>query len=124
MSRFEKLRQAKLKQLAQCKPLVAASLCRVNRRCGNPRCKCARGQFHTAHVLTYKVKGKTRAVHVPKDMVDEVRRWVQEHKRVKRLIREISNSSLAIIRGHVPASRAAARGKKQSHCRGSPPVSS
>ena len=30
MSRFEKLRQAKLKQLAQCKPLVAASLCRVN----------------------------------------------------------------------------------------------
>jgi len=114
MSRFEQRREAKLKQLAQCKPLVAASLCKVNRRCGNPNCKCARGEFHTAHVLTYKVKRKTRTVHVPKDMVEEVRQWVEEHKRVKRLIREISNNSLAIIHRHVPASRAAARGKKQS----------
>jgi hypothetical protein len=113
MSRFEKRREAKLKQLAQCKPLVAASLCKVNRRCGNLNCKCARGQFHTAHVLTYKVQGKTRTVHVPKDMVEEVRGWVQEHKRVKQLIREVSNNSLAIIHHHVPASRAAARGKKR-----------
>ena len=113
MSRFEKRREAKLKQLARCKPLVAASLCKVNRRCGNPNCKCARGQFHTAHVLTYKVQGKTRTVHVPKAMVEEVRGWVQEHKRVKQLIRDISNNSLAIIHHHVPASRAAARGKNR-----------
>ena len=113
MSRFERRREAKLKQLAQCKPLVAASLCQVNRRCGHPNCKCARGQFHKAHVLTYKVKGKTRVVHVPKDMVEEVRGWVQEHKRVKRLVREISNNSLAIIHSHVPASRAAARAQRR-----------
>ena len=66
-------------------------------------------------MLTYKVKGKTRTVHLPKDMVEEVRRWVQEHKRVKRLIREISKNSLAIIRGHVRASRAAAPGKRNPH---------
>jgi len=112
MSRFEKRREAKLKQLSRCKPLVAASLCKVNRRCGNPNCKCARGEFHTAHVLTYKVKRKTRVVHVPKDMVEEVKRWVKEHKRVKGLIREISKNSLAIIHRHVPASRAAARAEK------------
>jgi len=114
MSRFEQRREAKLKQLAQCRPLVAASLCKVKRRCGHPNCKCARGEFHTAHVLTYKVKAKTRTVHVPKDMVKEVRQWVEEHKRIKKLIREISNNSLAIIHRHVPASRAAARGKKKS----------
>ena len=113
MSRFEKRREAKLKQLAQCKPLVAAALCKVNRRCGNPNCKCARGEFHSAHVLTYKVKGKTKVVHVPKEMVEEVRRWVQEHKRVKRLVREISNNSLAIVHSHVPASRAAARAQRR-----------
>ncbi|NQT83588.1 hypothetical protein HQ563_11210 [bacterium] len=64
-------------------------------------------------MLTYKVNGKTRTVHVPKDMVEEVREWVEEHKRVKRLIREISQNSLAIIHRHVPASRAAARGNGQ-----------
>jgi len=113
MSRFEKRREAKLKELSRCKPLVAASLCKVNRRCGNPNCKCARGEFHTAHVLTYKVKGKTKAVHVPKDMVEEVRGWVKEHKRVKKCIQEISKNSLAIIHRHVPTSRAAARAESR-----------
>jgi len=113
MSRFETLRAAKLKQLAALGPFVAASFCRVNRRCGNPGCKCAKGQPHHAVVLTYKVRSKTRVVHVPKDLVEEVHQWVKEHQRLKRLAREISNSSLAIIHCHVPARRAAARGRKR-----------
>lgn len=112
-SRFEKRREAKLREVSRWKPLVAASLCRVKRRCGNRNCRCARGEFHKAHVLTYKVKGKTKVVHVPKDMVEEVRGWVKEHKRVKKLIREISKNSLAIIHRHVPASRAAARARRR-----------
>ena len=111
MSRFEERRRAKLKELALCRPFVAASLCAVSRRCGNPNCKCARGEHHHAHILTFKVKGKTRTVHVPKEMVEEVQRWVNEHKRIKRLIREISNHSLAIIRRHVRVNRAAVRGR-------------
>jgi len=112
MSRFETRRAAKLKQLAQCRPLVAASLCKVNRRCGNPNCKCAKGRPHQAHVLTYKVKGKTQTVHVPKGLLPEVDQWVKEHKRIKKLIADISKNSLAIIHRHVPASRAAERGRK------------
>ena len=112
MSRFEQRRAAKLKELAACKPFVAASLCAVNRKCGKPNCRCSRGELHRAHVLTFKVKGKTRAVYVPKEMVEEVRRWVEEHKRIKRLIREISKESVEIIQRHVPASRAAAVGKR------------
>jgi len=118
MSRFDVRRSAKLKQLRTAGPLVAASLCRVAAKCGNPNCKCARGERHEAHRLTYKVKGKTTTVHVPKDMVKEVREWVKEHKRVKKLIAEISYNSLQIIRGHGKAQRAAkgvrAKGKKQS----------
>lgn len=112
MSRFQQRRTAKLKQLAACKPFVAASLCAVKRTCGKPNCRCTRGEPHTAHVLTWKEKGKTKAVYVPKEMVEEVRKWVEEHKRIKQLIGEISKESLEIIRRHVPASRAAAKGKK------------
>ncbi|NQT52297.1 hypothetical protein HQ576_09620, partial [bacterium] len=68
---------------------VAASLCEVNRRCGHPNCKCARGQPHKAHVLTRKVDGKTETVHVPKELLEEVRGWVNEYKRIKQLIREV-----------------------------------
>jgi hypothetical protein len=114
MSRFEVRRAAKLKDLAEVGPLVAGSLCRVKRRCGNPNCKCARGEVHWAYALSFKVKGKTKTVHVPTEMVTEVQTWVREYRRVKRLLAEISRNSLAIIHRHVPRSRAGGRSGKDS----------
>lgn len=109
MSRFATLREAKLKQLRQVGPLVAASLCRRDVRCGNPHCRCASGAKHTSWCLTFKRQGKTRTVHVPRDMVEEVRQWVKEHRRTRQLLAQISENSLQIIRRHVTARRAAAR---------------
>jgi hypothetical protein len=106
MSRFETRRTARLRALAEVRPFVAGSLCRVNRRCGNARCKCAQGEPHQAWVLSFKVKGKTRTVHVPKALVPEVHGWIQEYRRIKKLIREVSKDSLAIIHRHVPVRRA------------------
>ena len=114
MSRFEVRRDAKLKQLAACRPFVAASLCEVRRRCGNPNCKCARGEVHRAHVLTRKVNGRTETVHVPKGLLGEVKQWVREYRRIKRLIRETSDLSLEILRHHGRVSRAAAASKTKS----------
>jgi len=113
MSHLERRRQAKLKQLASCGPFLAASLCEVNRRCGQPNCRCARGHPHRAHVLTYKVKGKTQTVHVPKDRVEEVRRWTMEYKRVKQLMQEISRLSLTLLRHPVAVRRAAEKSRKK-----------
>jgi hypothetical protein len=111
MNRFERYREGKLKKLANVKPFVMASLCEVNRRCGNPRCKCAKGEPHRAHVLTYKVKGRTKAVHVPKEMVPEVKKWVAEYKQVKEFIKDISRHSLAILHNQKPRGLAAKRKK-------------
>jgi hypothetical protein len=111
MSRFETRRDAKLRQLGSLGPMVAASLCRRMVTCGNPNCRCARGEKHESWCLTYKVKARTRTVHVPRDMLEEVRAWVKEHKRARKLLAEISANSIAIIRGYVPRKRAAARAK-------------
>ena len=50
--------------------------------------------------LTLKHRGKTRTVYVPNDLKDEVEAWVQEHRRLKRLLREITSLQLALIRLH------------------------
>jgi hypothetical protein len=109
MSRFDTMREAKLRQLHQVGPLVAASLCQRPVRCGNPQCRCARGEKHSSWCLTFKRQGKTRTVHVPKVLVEEVRQWVKEYQRTKQLLTQISEQSLQIIRRHVGAQRAAAR---------------
>ena len=106
MSRFETRRAARLRALGEVQPFVVGSLCRVNRRCGSPNCKCARGEPHQAWVLSFKVNGKTRTVHVPKELVTEVQAWVKEYRRVKTLIRQVSTDSLAILHRHVPVRRA------------------
>lgn len=109
MSRFDKRREAELKQFHTLGPVVAASLCRRQVRCGNPHCKCARGDKHASWCLTFKQQGKTRTVHVPLAMLKEVEQWVQEYRRAKQLLQEISYQSIRIIQGHVREQRAAAR---------------
>lgn len=114
MDRLEQCRQAKLRALGEVGPLVAASLVPRNTTCGNPHCKCARGEKHEGWCLTYKGKGnRTKTVHVSKDLVEEVRKWVLEHKRVKKLLREISHLSMKILKAYGPRKRAAARAAKR-----------
>jgi len=109
MSRFETKREAQLKQLRQVGPLVAASLCQRTVRCGNPQCRCASGAKHSSWCLTFKREGRTRTVHVPRDLLQEVRQWVKEYHRTKLILAQISEQSVQIIRGYVRAQRAAAR---------------
>ena len=107
-------RGAKLKQLAEVKPLIQGSLCKVGTRCGNPNCRCARGEKHTAHILTRKVRGKTKTNYVPVGMQEEVQAWVEEYRRVKKLLKEISDMNEQILRAYVPTSRAVARNRALS----------
>ena len=102
MARF---RDARVKQLAPLCPPLAASLVRIARRCGNPRCHCATGQRHLGWYLTLKQRGKTKTVYVPNDLKDEVAKWVEEHHRLKKLLQEITQLNLALIQVHVTTRR-------------------
>ena len=73
-----------------------------DKRCGQPSCRCHHGgPLHQAHHLTFSQDGKTHTVYVPQDLVEEVRTWVQESQRFKALIHEVSQLTVALIRGHV-----------------------
>lgn len=117
MGRLEISRDARLKKLGAVGPLLAASLVRRMVRCGSPTCRCASGEKHETWCLTFKGEdNKTKTVHVPKAMVEEVRQWVAEHKRVKALLAEISSFGMKIIKSHVPRQRAAKRGVGGRKC--------
>jgi hypothetical protein len=93
--------EARLKKLTPAGPVLAASLAQIAKRCGRPTCHCANGTPHTAYHLTYKDQGKSRTVYVPLDLVEEVRSWIDNHRRLKRLLKEISDLTLALVQGHV-----------------------
>ena len=101
-TQVRRMLESRLKQMTPAGPLLAASLAQVNKRCGQPSCRCHHGgPLHRAHHLTLKVDGKTRTVYVPQDLLPEVQAWVAEYHRLKALTAEISQLTLALVRGHV-----------------------
>jgi hypothetical protein len=82
-----------LESLRKIKPFVQASLTVTKKRCGNPRCRCAQeGPLHDVALLTWKEEKRTRTVYVPIELREEVERWVQEGKLLKRLVAEVSEA--------------------------------
>jgi hypothetical protein len=100
-----KMRDSRLASLGSVRPLVAASLVESLRTCGKPSCRCASGDKHIGHALTFKEEGKTRSVYVAKDRIEEVRQWVEEHRRVKELLAEISQLTVALLRAEARVRR-------------------
>jgi hypothetical protein len=104
----------KLKTLGDVDIFVAGSLGQIHRKCGNPNCRCAReGEGHPAYLLTSKVKGKSKAIYVPMDMVEEVQEWSREYRRVKKRLEEISAHSEELIRLHSKQKRATCSSRKR-----------
>lgn len=80
-----RMRDARVKKLIPICPPLAASLGRQES-----------GGYH----VTVKQDGKTRTVYVPKDLKEEVEASILEHRRIKRLLAEITQLQLALIRSH------------------------
>jgi len=95
-------REAVLRQIAQIGPFIEGTLVKL------PRKDCR----HVAHRLTFKVKGRTRAVYVPLDRVKDVETWSREYKRLKKLIRRVTTVSLGELHNHVRARRANAAAQR------------
>ena len=104
----------KLTAMGKEQPFIIGSLTKIHRRCGNPNCRCAgaNGQKHPAHLLTTKINGKTHAIYVPVDMVEEVREWCSHYRAVKAQIKGISECCEQLIRMHSKDKQARAKKKR------------
>lgn len=102
-NRFVTRREAILRQIATIGPFIEGTLVKLPHKTSR----------HVAHRLTFKVEGKTRAVYVPVDRVEEVEAWVREYKRLKKLIRAVTQAGLGELRNHVRSRRAAEAAQKK-----------
>jgi hypothetical protein len=85
--------KAVLQHIRKIKPFLQASLTITYKRCGNPRCRCAtHGPIHEVALLTWKENSKTRTLYVPTKYREEVAKWVEEGKRLKQLMFQMSQA--------------------------------
>ena len=68
--------------------------------CGNPTCRCARGERHgPIWCLTVTLgRGRTTGGIIPEDKVPEVRGWIQNYHKVKDHLEKISEINRELLR--------------------------
>lgn len=98
-NRHTRARDWALRQIAQLGPFIEGSLCSFKRP------GCSRPGWH----LTFKRQGRTRTLYVPVELVATVKQWTLNYRRLKRLIRQTTGHSRAIIHSHVASRQAANR---------------
>jgi hypothetical protein len=90
MGREERSFRSRLAQLVSSHGLIRGTLLERYRVCGNPRCKCARGEKHRAVYLMLRHKGQFQQLYIPRSYEAQVRQWVANHQQIKKLLQEIS----------------------------------
>lgn len=107
-------RQGLATQLPPVTETLRGSLVERYVTCGNPACKCAKGERHgPVWYLTVTLgPGKTTGGIVASDKVEQVRSWVQNYQKVKDHLEKISAINRELLRRERDKRRRRRPGKK------------
>ncbi len=98
MSAEERRARSRLTRIVSAEGLIRGTLLERERACGNPRCRCAKGQRHRAVYLMLREDARLRQLYVPAAYEAQVRQWVANHKQLKQLLRELSDVHWARVK--------------------------
>jgi hypothetical protein len=104
-------RKSLAEALSSCTGLIKASLCQTRIKCGKPTCRCAKSKRfrHVVLTFTYKSKGKSMGLHVPKSMEQKARLAAADYVRLKKLVQQLSDANLKKFRRDIQAMKTKSR---------------
>jgi hypothetical protein len=107
-------RQGLAQQLPPITETLRGSLVERYVTCGNPACKCARGERHgPVWYLTVTLgQGRTTGGIVPSDKLDQVRSWIENYHKVKDHLEKISEINRELLRRQREQQRKRQRARK------------
>ncbi len=93
-------RQGLAQRLPPVQETLRGSLVERYLTCGNPACRCARGQRHgPVWYLTVTLgPGRTTGGIVAAEQLEQVRRWIDNYHQVKERLEEISSINRELLR--------------------------
>jgi len=78
--------------------LLIGSVVSYKMKCGKNNCKCVQGQRHVCFYLSFKKHGKTVNIYLPKDLVEQARLMTDNHKKLKKVLAELSEVNIQLLR--------------------------
>lgn len=98
------LRRRQRRALRELRELLRSNVMRgsvvdATRRCGKPNCVCAKDKArrHPRRVVTVKVGGRARTVHLDEAHLGEVKRATANYRQLWRLLDELTEVNLRLL---------------------------
>jgi uncharacterized protein DUF6788 len=97
---LRKRRQGLTQLLPPLTEVLRGSLMERYLTCGNPNCKCAKGERHGPvwYLSVTLDQSHRKGSTVPADQVEQVRRWIDNYHRVKQHLEKISDINRELLR--------------------------
>jgi hypothetical protein len=96
--RLDERRRKLLQKVLSPSYMIAGSLYKMRRRCGNPRCKCVRGHLHVSWYHSRAHRGRTKLTYIGRVVPDWLRSRVRRYQRHQRTLAEIRKIDAEISR--------------------------
>jgi len=84
------LRQNFFRQIEKLWPAIKGSLAEVRKPCIRPNCPaCARGDKHSAHILSFTEKGRRRCMYVPAELVPQLEQALRNGRALEEFLYQL-----------------------------------
>jgi hypothetical protein len=94
ISAKERKKRSQLAKLLHERRFLCGSLVTMARTCGNPGCKCMRGQKHVSLYLSIKDSAKRKMIYIPRQWEQTISSWVKNYQQMRQLTDEVSQLCL------------------------------
>lgn len=93
---LDQKRLSLIKTILQPLPMISGSLYQMHRPCGNPRCKCARGQLHSSWYHSTRKDKKTKLIYIGKIITERLSTRVLRYQSYQKTLAEIRKADSEI----------------------------
>lgn len=105
MQKLKRRRKTLEKTLAGLGPLMRGSVVELATTCGNPNCRCARGDKHKKLYYSMSRKGKTTLVYLGKGRATLARQYSDNYKRLLAIVDEMTTINIQLLRASATAAK-------------------
>lgn len=93
-----KARRAVAKGAPSLQDVVRGSIVIMERHCGKAGCRCQKGFKHRSLYISQRHNGRTRMIYVPKRSQADVRRLVNNYRKIKAVMDEVSDVNIQMLK--------------------------
>jgi len=86
------------KRIAEIGPLMRGSVVELGMTCGNPNCRCTRGEKHKKYYFSLNRKGQTKIIYLGKTREPLARQYSENYKTLLDIIEEMTTINMDLLK--------------------------